>query len=194
MVMFAIPNFEPWVGPNYSNARRKILVVGESRDDEEYTDKTIIEDVCSGQGGKTFTNFMQAVTGVHHSDPKYDPHKLWDSAIFYNYNTTFFPGRPRIPLDWHTRFDKRNQRALRSVIEKYKPTHGVVWGKWNWESVAVEGHEWAWHQFLNGPRHDCEYCSVTVGMRRTLFTFIQHPSTAFSASQWQPLLKRFLSL
>ncbi len=187
-------NLQPWVGKKYDEAHPKILVVGESRYDEDYTDKKIIEEMCAGRGHKTFTNFTQAVTGVHHGNEEYDPSKFWNTAIFYNYNTTFFPGGPREPLDWHTRFDKRNQRTLRSVLNRYKPTHGIVWGKWNWESVAVEGHEWKWHQFLDDPRRDCEYCSVTVDTHRTLFTFIQHPSTGFSSSRWQPMLRRFLQL
>jgi hypothetical protein len=173
------------------------MVIGESRFNEECTDRNIIEVLCDDgdlPSKRTFTKFMRALAGVNDTPHENTVSLFWANKIFYNYNTTFFPGKARKPLNWEERSNKQHQRALREMIAKYRPSHAIVWGKANWESIVVEGHDWAWHRYLKGPRQDCELCSVTIGSCRTLFTFIQHPSTAFSASEWHPLLKRFARL
>jgi len=159
------------------------MVIGESRYDRGYTDATIINGARANKGGRTFTNFTQAATGVHHSQQTYSRvlRFFWDSVVFYNYNINFFPGCARIILPSAVRNDKRNQRALLHMLTAHRPTHCIVWGKQNWESLVVYGHRWAWIRCLDGPRKDCGCCAVVVNTHRTILTFIQHPSTAFSS-------------
>ncbi len=61
--MFGKTDFEPWVGDQYGNRELRLLVIGESRYDEEFTDKQIIHGQVIGNRHKTFTNFVQAATG-----------------------------------------------------------------------------------------------------------------------------------
>jgi hypothetical protein len=36
--MFGIPKCDPWIGPEYKHVTLKLLVLGESRYDEDFTD------------------------------------------------------------------------------------------------------------------------------------------------------------
>jgi hypothetical protein len=159
-------------------------------------DAIIIDQVRANKGGKTFTNFTQAATGVHHSQQTYlrELRRFWDGIVFYNYNVNFFPGGARVILPCAVRNDKRNQRTLLHMLTTHMPTHCIVWGKQNWESLVVSDHKWAWVRRLYGPRKDCECYAVVVDTHRTIFTFIQHPSTAFSSRAWRPMLNTFLSM
>src|SRR5579871_1157059 len=103
--------FDPWVGNEYDSAANKsprLLVIGESRYDAEFTDRQIIQDRMGGKRSRTFTNFVQAATGVRHRDPFYDEPKFSRSTVFYNYNTTFLPGTARNPLPWNERENPAN--------------------------------------------------------------------------------------
>jgi hypothetical protein len=195
--MSQFQNIDAWVGKGYSTKlRRRVLVIGESRYDEYYDNKCIIAGVPARGGGGTFTNFMQAALGVHHSELRYRKavSGFWDKAIFYNYLIGFYPLGPRKTPPRRIRYDKRNRRALLHVLKTYKPTHAIVWGKQNWQALWVDRHAWRWEGFLRGPRPDCEFCSVVVDRHRTLFTFVKHPSAGFSSTRWHPMLKRFLAL
>ena len=186
----------PWVGRLYFKQFRMVMIIGESRYDNEYDDFCIIEGVLKGVGGSTFTKFMQAILGIHHSEVRYPSAvcAFWDKVIFYNYNTTFFSGGARISPSWRVRCDKRHERALLYMLRTYRPSHVIVWGKGNWDSLAVERHRWKFEGYLHGgPRPDCEFASIVVDRNRSLFTFIQHPSTGFSSERWYPILTRFLA-
>lgn len=196
--MLGIETFDPWIGPNYCHSTPKLLVLGESRfDEEEWTDKKIIEDKIEGSPHKTFTNFVQAALGLHHTHDDYNAQAFWKRVIFYNYNTSVFPGHPRVPLDWETRCDPQNGKVLRDVLFEYKPTHVVVWGACNWESLDVAGSPWIRNEFIpnatwNGRQHP--YCAVVVEGQTTLFTYVVHPSAGFSAPKWAPVLSAFFLL
>jgi hypothetical protein len=89
--MFESPYFEPWVGSQYGNESPRLLNVGESRYDEEFTDRKIIQERLNGNRSRTITNFVQAILGTRHWEPGYDETGFWNRVLFYNYNTTFSP-------------------------------------------------------------------------------------------------------
>ena len=188
--MFRVRFFEPWIGKSYP----RLLVLGESRYDEEYTDKKIIESLIRGDRIRTYTNFVQAVVGKRHWEEEYDQVAFWERTIFYNYLTNFFPGRPREAPPWDQRVDPQNQRILKSMLQTYKPTHCIVWGYDNWETIEVEAAEWGPEQPIPGLVDAHKYCSMDVEGNVTLFSYVVHPSTGFSYDRWRAVLSAFLSM
>ena len=84
---------------------------------------------------------MQVAVGLRHWDPGYDQSGFWIRVMFYNYNTTFFPGAARLPLPWNERMSPQIARLLKEVLSERKPSHAVVWGVVNWSAVRVDGVE-----------------------------------------------------
>ena len=170
------------------------MVIGESRYDEEFTDKQIIQELVNGNRHKTFTNFVQAAIGTRYWEPDYNESGFWNRVLFYNYNTTFFPGGARIPLPWNERMNSQNAQLLREVLREWKPSHAVAWGLENWESLVVEGADWAETETIPGTVAE-PYRAVTVDGFTTLFARTPHPSwQGFSYEKWRPMLKAFLAM
>ena len=195
--MFGIETVEPWIGPAYGKADPKLLIVGDSRYDESYTDRMIIQDQVSGHRDPTFTRFVQAVLGKHHSEPGYDAEAraFWDRTAFYNYVTNFFAGTVAAPLDRSIRMDPQNGRVLREMLRAYKPTHAIVWGYANWESLVVEGLPWTKEGDIPGLDRPEPCRTAVVDGHATLFTRVLHPSSAdFAYEDWAPMLSAFLAL
>jgi hypothetical protein len=182
-----------WIGPVYKSSIPKVLVLGESRYDDEFTDRMIIEYRIAGQfrGGqrRTFTNFERAVLGHQCSDA--EACTFWQSAAFCNFNRGFFPGRARVTLDYRTRTQTRNSSCLRRVLQKLKPTHVVVWGKCNWDSIYA-GSPWTPEQKI--PSTTEPFCTTTIDGHEIFFTRVRHPSAAFSSRDWARMLSEFLTL
>jgi hypothetical protein len=192
--MFGNAYFEPWIGDQYRNGEPRLLVIGESRYHEEFTDKQIIQERVEGNRHRTFTNFVQAALGTRYWEPDYDESGFWSRVLFYNYNTTFFPGGARLPLPWNERMSGQNARLLLEVLREWKPSHAVTWGMANWDSLSVEGTEWTGMEPIPGATAE-PYCSVTVDGFTTLFARTAHPSWQwFSYERWSPMLKAFLSV
>ena len=192
--MFGNAHFEPWVGSQYTASEIRLLVIGESRYDEEFTDRQIIQERIDGNRHRTFTNFVQAATGIRHWELDYDEPGFWKRVVFFNYNTIFFPGEARIPLPWDERMKAENGRLLREVLQEWKPSHAVAWGSANWESLVVEGMEWPATASIPGYATE-PYCALPIDGVTTLFARIFHPSLqGFSYERWHPMLKAFLAM
>jgi hypothetical protein len=182
-----------WIGPEYDSAAPKVLVLGESRYDEGFTDREIIEYRIAGRfrGGqrRTFTNFERAIVGSQCSDE--EACAFWRASAFCNFNREFYPGRPRVNLDYKTRVRPRNASCLRSVLQGLRPTHVIVWGKGNWNSIDAES-PWTPDETIPGTSQP--FCTTTIGDHRILFTRVQHPSASFSWRTWSPVILQFLRL
>lgn len=182
-----------WIGPDYESATPQILVLGESRYDEEFTDRRIIEYRVAGQfragQRRTFTNFERAVLGCKCSDDQ--GRAFWLRSAFCNFNRGFFPGEPRVALDYRIRAHPRNATCLRSVLQELRPTHVIVWGKGNWDSIDA-AEPWSRDETIPETREP--FCSTTIDGHRVLFTRVRHPSAAFSWQRWAPALSEFLKL
>jgi hypothetical protein len=182
-----------WVGPEFESADIKLLVLGESRYDEDFSDRKIIESQIAGdlpgRQRRTFTNFELAALGQEHSEP--DARAFWRKTAFYNYNRSFFPGGPRVRQSYRTRDNKQNVSSLRRVLQELRPTHVIVWGKTNWDSIDA-GSQWTLDAPLAGTQEI--YCSTMIDGHTTLFTYVHHPSAGFSSRYWAPVLSQFLKL
>jgi len=188
--MFGDKYFKPWVGKYYPSSFPKVMVIGESRYDQEYTDYDIINE---GVGGRSHTNFLQAAMGVRHWEKNYNPDLFWEKSIFYNYNTTFFPGKARVTLGWDEREKSSNKKFLKKMLVKYMPTHCIIWGKGNWESIEIDGVDWEPEKPIpNLPIQT--YRSVKLNGNITIFTWVRHPSAAFAHDYWKEVISSFLKI
>jgi hypothetical protein len=88
----------------------------------------------------------------------------------------------------------QNRGMLRKMLEKYRPTHCIVWGFANWHRVEVEGAKWGPDQPIRGLADGWPYRSVTVGGHTTLFSHVKHPSAGFSFARWSAVVSAFLTL
>jgi hypothetical protein len=188
-------DFSGWIGPEFESAaqKQKLLVLGESRYDEEFTDREIIKariaGELSGLQRRTFVNFELAVLEREHSDA--DMRSFWNRTVFYNYIRKFFPGGPRVRPSYQMRVDPLNVETLRTVLHELKPTHAIVWGLGNWDEIDA-GSPWTPDECIVGTQQ--KFCSTTIDGNRTLFTRVSHPSAGFSSRFWAPVLSSFLSL
>ncbi len=182
-----------WIGPEYESAALKLLVLGESRHDQDFTDREIIEwriaGKLSGRKRRTFTNFERAVLGQEQLDA--DVQSFWNRTAFYNYNGSFFPGGPRVDPSHRIRANPQNVGTLRTVLRELKPTHVIVWGFANWNSIDA-GSPWTPDKRIPGAQEP--YCSTTIDDHTILFTRVRHPSAAFVSRYWAPVLSQFLQL
>lgn len=180
-----------WVGPDFESAVPRLLVLGESRYDEDFTDHKIIEWRIAGkfEGGqrRTYTNFERSVLGQEHSETEMQ--SFWNRTAFYNYNRNFFPGGPRVRLSYRIRCDPQNASTLRTVLCELKPTHVIVWGIKNWDSIDT-GPQWT-DGVIAGSPEPCGY--ATIDGHTSLFTRVRHPSAGFSSRYWAPVLSQFLA-
>jgi hypothetical protein len=80
--------------------------------------------------------------------------------------------------------------AERKILQELGPTHAIVWGITNWDSVDA-GSEWT-----DGYIPDTKelYSTTTVDGHSTFFMRVPHPAAAFSPKKWTPVLSRFLEL
>jgi hypothetical protein len=192
--VFGIETFRPWVGLHYCASNPKIMVLGESRYDEDYSDNQIIEDQTKGCRQRTHTNFLQAVIGTRYWEDGYSPLAFWEKSIFYNYHTEFYPERARVPMDGETRDGQQNRKILRCMLDSFKPTHCIVWGVGNWKSIAIDGINWGPDLSLPGVDVSHPYRSIALDGCATLFSHVRHPSAGFAHARWKSVLAAFLAL
>jgi len=185
---------DPWIGGRYKANPLKVLVLGETRYDQEFTDRQIIKARIAGKltagQRRTYTKFERAVRGQNCSEA--EAQQFWNSVIFHNYNVTAFPGGPRVKLTRQQREHPENGRTLRKILKRFKPTHAIVWGLTNWRYVDVDPDSVWIDKIIPKTKELCS--TTTVDGHSTLFTRISHPSWGFSSKRWAPALKHFLEL
>lgn len=178
---------DPWVGSEYCKQKVRLLILGESRYDKEFTDRRIIRE--QGHCKPTFTKFVKAALSKQQSMSPTECKVFWKKTLFYNYNVTLFPRGPRVPLQYEQRECIQNRQCLRLVLQKFKPTHAIVWGFMNYDSLMVDGADWSSEEHILDS--DAKFCHVTIDGHMTLFTWVRHPSAGFSINYWAGVLKAF---
>src|SRR5919205_813865 len=89
-------------------------------------------------------------------------------------------GRPRT--------DPQNARVLQEMLRAFRPTHAIVWGFANWDSI-VQSTTWAKVGHIPGLETSEPCRTMSVNGHTTLFTCILHPSSPeFTFERWAPVL------
>lgn len=192
--MLGVESFQPWTGidDKYESSLPRVLVLGEAQLEAPLSDRDCILRQLRAAPDLIFTNFDQAVLGWRHWEEGYRDavRAFWERTLFYNYNVVPAARPGGGSLSAATRANPLHARLLREMLDRYKPTHVIVWGDDNWRAIAVAGADWQEEADLHG-----EPCrSVVVAGHRSLFTRVSHPSAGFAHERWSGLLSHFLSL
>lgn len=185
---------DPWVGPDYSRALPRVMILGESRFDANFSDSDIVRAFLAGEGlsSGTFTKFTQAISGLHNTDCTYDSRQVWNRLIFHNYLRAFFEGEARVGVPPSVRRHPANDENLHAVFKKHEPTHMIVWGKGNYFGLDDRLTKWSAESHL--PKSGHIYCHTMIEGRKIFVTYVNHPSVGFSSERWAPVLLEFLAL
>lgn len=192
--MLGVDSFQPWTGIDgkYDSSLPRVLVLGEVQLDAPLSDRDCILRQLRAAPDLIFTNFDQAVLGKRHWEEGYRDavRAFWERTLFYNYNVTHAARPGGSSLNAAMRTNPLHAKLLREMLERYHPTHVIVWGEDNWRAIAVAGA--AWQEEADLQREPCR--SVVIDGHRSLFTRLSHPSAGFDHERWSALLSQFLSL
>jgi hypothetical protein len=189
----AVNNLAAWIGPEYGFVTPRVLVLGESRYDEDFNDREMIEFRVAGNFNRgrrrTFTNFERAVLGHKHSEA--NACAFWRRTAFYNYNRSFFPGRPRVNLDHRIRSRGQNASCLNKLLREIEPSHVIVCGMGNWDGIGADS-PWTRDEMIPGTAEP--FCTTTIDGHKILFARLRHPSAAFRSDDWTLMISQFIKL
>jgi len=189
--------FHPWIGDNYHEQAKKILILGDSHYDWYYEGEIVhVKEKDSTQGyidglihpeiraiyknKGTWTKLEKAFLG--NSESKYNENTIfnfWNSVVFYNFVQRSVPGGARVsPAPDH--FIK-SIPAFQEVISILKPQIMIVLGVSRlWpqlppakleKPIVVEGRE-------------IETCTYDYKNGRCFAFPVFHPSAGFTPDYW----------
>lgn len=172
----------------------RVMVLGESRFDADFSDREIVEAFLAGNSlsSATFIKFTQAISGMRCGHTGYDERKVWEALIFHNYMRAYFQGQSRVRVKAEDRTHPANDENLQFVLKKYKPTHMIVWGKDNYKGLDNRLTKWSAESEL--PETGNIYCHTVIDGQKIFVTYVYHPSTGFSLDRWSSVLSEFLAL
>lgn len=183
--------FQPHVGPGYSTASPRVLIVAESHYGEPHEDpaeatRHVMHMWSSGQwNARTITTTGRVITGM----PNYqmDRKTAFNDVAFYNFIQTMMADRSQRPT---TGEGQASIPAFREVLDMLRPTHVVVNGylQW-WHLMSAFGPSMA--SAIAGERVECCLLPTPQGDVPALCT--EHMSRA-SADYWHPIVTAFLKM
>lgn len=193
--MSSLPNyvhFLPWQGRSFTEQDRRLLILGESHysdqaEDREFT-RQLTEEYASGLFNHRFwTQIGQAVTGKRHWE--IDRRVFWNQIAFYNFVQVIAADRPRQAPT--AEMFRQSEGAFFEVLDDLQPTHLLALGYRLWTHMPQLVDE--------NLKFNCDDIDYQFGeYRRTwghvLAMSMQHPSTAFSAPRWHPVVRKFLTM
>ncbi|MCD9472930.1 hypothetical protein GLP21_19690 [Photobacterium carnosum] len=169
--------FKPWVGNKYFSENQfgiRILLLGESHYGDESEDENFTIDVVKkwGKGeelGESLPFFKKIAVSLLNLNSAYelsdkDREEFWDHVAFYNYIQTIVGEGPR-------------ERPIQDMWEESKPLFYTVLDHLKPDLIIVLGKELSY----NIPEVDIDIC------------VIQHPSTGFSYSIWNPKIQESIN-
>jgi len=196
----------PWIGSNYNiNTDAKFLLVGESHyiinennkfNQSKYdsiiknkkTTQLVVKDAINCNGlWKFFINTHKAFMGAE----SFSLTSFWSNVAFYNFiqrpmnNPKDRPNQANYVDGWHNYLE---------VIKVIKPTHCVFLGSsaadyfnksfTNSNELIIESA----HKHMRFGRFWGKKASITIDGFKTNITFIKHPSSYFTWSDWYEYL------
>jgi hypothetical protein len=182
--------FYPWEGKNFRQNKLRLLILGESHygKSNETRDFTwrLTDEIIKGEiRGRFWTQIAQAITG--RSRWEINRAQFWNSVSFYNYVQQIVADKARVaptPEMFH-----RSEPAFFETIDFLRPTHLLAMGYRLWSRMPALANE-GLHFSIDGKRY--QYGEYRRDWGRVLAMSIKHPSSAFSAPVWHPVIKRFL--
>lgn len=185
----------PWIGGKYFRPFRfkhKTLILGESNYTEvnKFSSRLVIECVendCTTNPSeeRDTSGFCKFATKIRRTvfghNEQINPNDFWQDVAFYNFVQSRVGDKARIrptPEMW-----QESAPAFFEVVSMLRPDRLLVLGKRNWNNLLRYVDHQAIDQFAANLKVGSEF--VTAG-------YINHPSSAFSYSTWQPIAQRLL--
>lgn len=196
--------FHPWVGNNYKNEDKRLLILGESHygvkesectdDDKKKFTNTLIKNYClgdyKGRSKRYWTNIMQSVKGKLHNE--IDKTEFWSEVSFYNYIQKFVGETPKTaptPEMW-----KEAEEPFFEVLEFLQPKHILVLSKRLWQQMTFQNSYPLPDILTNGIIRDVWAYKLENNSAKAITTWLYHPSYRFNRSNDHLIVKKLLEL
>ncbi|MBD9092913.1 MAG: hypothetical protein EGQ20_10340 [Bacteroides oleiciplenus] len=193
----------PWVGKDYKNGIRRVLVIGDSHysadegrfDPECYTDfmstKQTTRDILTRhlEKGETW-NFLRNLESTFPNSRSF-----WSKIAFYNYiqepmeTANSIPTREQYKIAW---------RCFANLVKILRPTDCVIIGTRNDKHSGYMLEELDIRDYINND-DDSQKINNTIPRKRKIvfndgysldFFMIHHTSHHYSPDQWHDFLKQ----
>jgi hypothetical protein len=198
----------PWIGKNFKNNKKRLLIVGESHyalgdNDEEYqkrykdaTDnKTLTREciyespVCGEWRNNTFDNIHRVL--LRSND--FDKELFWEQVAFYNFIQRLMDYRVKERPTWVDFYS--SWKTFIELIKILKPTDCIFIGvsasnSYNqaMEELRVKYEPVKWLEGI-GTAY-ARTATISLNDDEIKLSFIQHASKMFSWSNWNTFLSR----
>lgn len=198
----------PWIGKNFKNNKKRLLIVGESHyalgdNDEEYqkrykdaTDnKTLTREciyespVCGEWRNNTFDNIHRVL--LRSND--FDKELFWEQVAFYNFIQRLMDYRVKERPTWVDFYS--SWKTFIELIKILKPTDCIFIGvsasnSYNqaMEELGVKYEPVKWLEGI-GTAY-ARTATISLNDDEIKLSFIQHASKMFSWSNWNTFLSR----
>ncbi|WMI42572.1 hypothetical protein [Parabacteroides distasonis] len=200
--------FQPWVGTQYNNATKKIMILGDShycraavyvkecdscaRKNSDCFNWTIIglERILKGEdfnrSHNTYKKFEKAFLG-NFNPTNEERREMWDSLIMYNFVQSAVSKARKSPS--LTMYNESID-AFWSVLNQYTPNYVIVWGRRLWKKLPSELKD---TNICSFPEKSIKEYIYPNG-HKIYFLSIYHPSGGFKIEYWKNHIKSFLEL
>lgn len=198
----------PWIGKDFKNNKKRLLIVGESHyslaeNDKEYqrrfqeatnnkyfTRKCIYESpICENWRNNTFENIHRVLLRSNNLDKGL----FWEQVVFYNFIPRLMDYRIRerpTPVDFYSSW-----KIFIEIINILKPTDCIFIGvsasnSFNqaMQELRLKHEPVKWLESIG--RAYARTSSVAVHDNTIKLSFIQHASQMFSWNKWNQFLER----
>ena len=213
-------NFEPWQGGRYGSSNnlglpKRLLVLGESHYGEKENaypglTKEVVEEVFAKDEDvpyryRFFTSLFMAICGAKREPTRKALAEFCHAIAFYNFVQDLVPAAGDRPTgeQWENAAD-----PFFECLGTLKPSHVVACGFALWDNLPSERFsdlpaetersilEQLPNRYQDNASHRHRGWAGRYDLADTgcLILKIHHPSIAFSADEWHPLLRCFLKL
>ena len=180
--------FEPYTGPKYSNARCRLLIVGESHYDEPSdipleSTRTVVEMWRSGEWNIRYLMVAsRIITGKKAHEV--DRQTVLDEVAFYNFVQTMMKKGER-PTKQQA---QASRAAFLEVLHLLSPTHIIMGSYFAWENTPADQCRTGYVSLDDMTLKAREY---QTSKGQAVAIPLPHFSRA-SAPEWQRAVKEFL--
>ena len=183
----------PWVGAKFDvpeNLLYKTLILGESNftEPEQFgfslVEECVRDDMATGENRDT-TGFCRFSTKIRRMifgrDENIGPNGFWQDVAFYNFVQSLVGNTARIRPT--AEMWKESTPAFFEIVSTLKPSRILVLGKANWNNLLKQVEHDTVDQFV---------AKLKIGGELITAGYVNHPSSSFSYSVWQPIAQRLL--
>lgn len=187
--------FLPRVGHKYESSRwgKRVMVLGESHYCEDPKDATsdltqkvfgwMFDPACEHEGWmNTYTKFASALSGAQEN--RTSSESVWDEVLYYNFVQEPLSGPRTAPTK---EMMVASEGAFMEVLKQYRPDVVLAWSQTRlYDHLPDEGYQ----------GEECSGVETWVyelaDGHKVRVMPVQHPASAFSPTEWHPIIMGLL--